>query len=243
MTVIELITAALQDLQELQAGETPDADAAAVGLSRLNDWIDDIKNDGLLVYTITRTTWSLGSAPFYTVGDQGTLNMQRPSSPQDIESLGYFDTSLSTPYQDIPVSLFTDAAYQNIPQKALTSTYPQGFHYNPTYGTDGWGTLTPWPIPTSTSLNGYLYTKTTVDEFTELSQEILLPAGYRRFFRTSLAIELASAFGLQVPPEVQRAAQQGGFKIKRNNVRQADMSTPFDGGLYDIVSDTTIIRR
>lgn len=242
-TVIQLITSALQDLQELQAGETPDADAAAVGLSRLNDWIDANKNEGLLVYTITRTTWALGSAPNYTVGSQGTINMQRPASPEDITNIGYYDTSLSTPYQDFQVALFTDAQYQAVPQKALTSTYPQAFHFNATYGADGWATLTPWPIPTSTSLRGFLYAKTTVDEFAALSDVILLPPGYRRFFRTSLAIELASAFGLPVPPQVAQAARDGNITIKRKNVRSMDMNTPFDGGMYDINSDTTIIRR
>jgi len=243
VTVIEIITAALQDLQELQAGETPDSDAAAVGLARLNDWIDANANEPLLVYTKTRTTWSLGSAPFYTVGPQGTLNMQRPDSPEDIVAIGYYDTSLTVPYQDIPIGLFSDDAYENIPQKSLTSTYPQGFHYNATFGTDGWGTLTPWPIPTSISLRGYIYAKTVVDEFASLTDEILLPKGYRRFFRTSLAIELASAFGLPVPPQVAEAARTGGITIKRKNVRSQDMSTPFDGGIYDIKSDTTIIRR
>lgn len=249
MTVIELITNALQDLEELEEGETPTADAAAVGLSRLNDWIDANANESLLVYTLTRVQWALGSAPNYTVGPQGTINMQRPAAPSDITSIGYFDTSLSTPYQDFQVQLVEDAYYQAIPQKALTSTYPQLFHYNATLiaadpdNTDGWGTLTPWPIPTSTSLIGFLYYKTVVDEFTSLTQTILLPKGYRRFFRTSLAIEMAATFGLPVPPQVASAAREGSMTIKRKNVRIDDMLLGYQDGRYDINSDTTIIRR
>jgi hypothetical protein len=243
VTVHELITAALQDLQELESGETANADDAATGLARLNDWIDSNANENLLVYTLTRTSWALGSAPFYTVGLQGTLNMQRPASPSDISSIGYYDTSLSTPYQDVQVSLYTDLEYQAIAQKALTSTYPQAFHYNATFGTDGWGTLTPWPIPTSTSLRGFLYTKTVVEEFADITDEILLPKGYRRFFRTNLAIELASAFGLPVPEQVAKAARETGITIKSKNVRTEEMASPFDAQQYDINSDVIRIRR
>jgi hypothetical protein len=243
ITVIDVITAALQDLEYLDASESPTADDARVGLSRLNDWIDDLKNDSLFVHTIRRTEWTLTSAASYTIGDGADIDVQRPISPTDINCIGYFDTSLSTPYQDFPVSLFTDNWYETIPQKALTSTYPQGFYYDATFGNSGFGAIIPWPVPTSVSLQGFIYTKIVADEFTSLYSTIMLPPGYRRFFRSNLSIELASAFGLPVPPQVARAAQQGGMKIKRKNVRAADMSLPYDGGRYDINSDMIIIRR
>lgn len=243
-TVIDLITAALQDLQELQAGETPDADAAAVGLSRLNDWLDANKNENLLVFTITRTTWALvASTASYTVGSGGTLNIARPVSPQDVLNVGYYDTTITPNDEILFDGLLSDAAFEVIPQKSLTSTYPQAAYYNPTYSASGLGTLTLWPVPTGTTLRGVIYTKTPVDEFTALSDEILLPPGYRRFLRTNLAIELASAFGLPVPPQVATAARDAGIRIKSKNVRTDEMSTPLDACQYDINSDATIIRR
>ena len=59
MTVTELITGALQDLRVVQTGEVVSADDAALVLSRLNDWINTLATERLIVYTLTRTTWTL----------------------------------------------------------------------------------------------------------------------------------------------------------------------------------------
>jgi hypothetical protein len=62
VTVQELITASLQDLRVIQTGQVASADDTALGLSRLNDWINALATEDLTVYTVLRTTWTLSSA-------------------------------------------------------------------------------------------------------------------------------------------------------------------------------------
>lgn len=240
MIVQELITRSLKDLQIVQAGETPSNEDSADALLYLNDFIDGNKLLSGLIYTQPRITWTLGSAASYTVGPQGTIDMARPTSPADISTVAYYDTNI-VPNVEITITLFTDDQYQAIALKTLTSVYPLGFYYDATFGASGWGTLTPWPVPTSSSLRGVIYARQPIDEFTSLTQTIYLSPGYRRFFRSNLAVEMAAAFGVPVPQDVRRIATDSKRDLNTSNQRMSDLgmdSTLAGAGLYDIWSDT-----
>lgn len=233
MIVSELINRSLQDLN-LTDGQQPAApDDVQLAFDRLNDFLDDLKNDNLIVYTITRTTWTLvASQASYTVGTGGDIPIARPVNPNDITNIGYVDNSL-TPAAEYPQGPpLTDDAYAAVPFKSLTSTIPAAWYYNPTYGTTGRGTLYPLPIPTQASLLGVLYTLTPVSEFTALTDTISLPPGFRRYFRNQLTIEIASAFEKEPPETVLRARDESLRKIKRTNERLVDVT--FDAALVPI---------
>ncbi len=244
MTVQELITASLQDLRVIQTGETASADDAAFALARLNDWINALATEDLIVYTITRTTWTLSSAASYTIGSGGTINVARPTGPMAIQNIGFQDTSVSPTMEYNLGPPLTEDAYAAIAQKALTSVYPQNWYYNPTFSS-GLGVLIPYPIPTSTTLQGVIYTQTPVSEFSSVSDEIALPPGYRRFLRLGLAQELASAFDAGLTPQLQMSAAEAKSDVKRANMRLSDLSSGVAGILfggagphYNIYSDT-----
>ena len=244
--VTELITGALQDLRVVQTGEVVSADDAALGLSRLNDWINTLATERLSVYTLTRTTWTLvaGTAS-YTIGTGATVNIARPTGPLAIENIGFQDTAPDTTIEYNLGPPLTEDAYDAIAQKTLTSTFPQVWYYNPTYDASGYGVLIPYPIPTSTTLEGVIYSLTPVSEFTAVTDTIALPPGYRRFLRTGLALELSSAFDAGITPALQQAASESKADIKRANMRLSDMSSGVAGTLfggagwpYNIFSDT-----
>lgn len=242
MTVTDLITRSLQDLNICAAGDTPDPNDVQTAFDRLNDFVDDLKNDGLIVYTLTRTTWTLTpNVASYTVGSSGTIAILRPPSAQAIPNIGFIDNSLATPYERTLGPLLTDDEYAAIGLKTLTSPFPTAFYYNPTFPT---GTLYPFPIPTASSLVGVLYAETPVDEFTAVTDTVSLPPGYRRFFRNQLTIELASAFETQPPPTVVQAAMEARERIKRTNTRPSDLRLPWwtpglhGRSVYDINSDS-----
>lgn len=221
-TIGDTITAALQDLGIYEAGNTPAAEDSALALARVNEWIDGLANENLTIYTITRTTWTITSAASYAVGSGSTVNVVRPISPQAIHNIGFQDTSVSPTLERLLGPCLTDDAYAAIPQKALTSPYPQFFYYNPTLPT---GTLIPYPIPTSTTLQGVLYTETALTQFAALSTTFTLPPGYARFFRTNLTLEIAGAFQATPSPALVQAAQESKAAIKRTNTRRLDMSS------------------
>src|SRR5262245_8857990 len=145
MTVTDFIARALQDLNltDGQAAAVPDD--VQLAFERLNDYIDDLKNDGLSVYTITRTTWTLvASQASYTVGSGGQVNIERPNAAKDIQNIGYVDTSLTPAAEYVQGPVLTEDAYQAVPFKSLTATIPAAWYYNPTFGATGRGTLYPF---------------------------------------------------------------------------------------------------
>jgi hypothetical protein len=223
-TIGDVITASLQDLGLISASETPTADDSQLALDRVNDWIDGLATQGLTVYQSSRTTWTIVSGTSsYTVGTTGAVTCTRPIAPTDILNIGYEDTSLSPTQEFLLPDPLTEDAYAALTPKTLTATYPQYFYYNPTFASS-LGTLIPWPIPTSSTLLGVIYTPTPVTEFSALTDTILLPPGYRRFYRTSLAIELAPSFAVQPSPTLQQLAHQAAVDVKRSNLRLNDLS-------------------
>jgi len=220
-TIGDTITAALQDLGIYDAGTTPAAEDSALALARVNEWIDSLANERLTIYTIARTTWTISTATSYAVGSGSTVNVVRPVSPQAIQNIGFIDTSVSPTLERQLGPCLTEDAYAAIPQKALTSPYPQFFYYNPTMPT---GTLIPYPIPTSTTLQGVMYTQTALAQFAALGDTFTLPPGYKRFFRTNLTMEIAGAFQASPSPALVQAAVESKADIKRTNTRRMDMA-------------------
>jgi hypothetical protein len=229
VTIGDLIEAALQDLGVLAAGQTMPAEDAALALARCNDWIDALATERLTIYTISRTTWAI------VAGTASYAVSNPPVTPTGI-TIKFLDTS-ADPDLEIALGQLTDAQYAAIPQKALASPYPQQAYYNPTWPN---GTITLWPVPTSSTLQGVIYAPTTLSEFTGLSDTVDLPRGYRRFLRTNLVVEIASAFNAPVTARQEQQAREAKAAIKRANIRLHDLSldTPFTGGgTYDITAD------
>jgi hypothetical protein len=240
MTTSELIAASLKRLGVLAAGETPSANDQADALLRLNDLIDALATEQLSMYTITRTTWTLTTAASYSVGTGGDINIPRPTNASVIETIGYVDSSQSPPLEILFGECLTEAAYAAIPQKSLTSTRPQQWYYNPTFGTAGFGTLIPWPVPTASGLLGVLYAPQPVAEVA-ITDTLHLPPGYRRMLRDLLAVELAPEFGRQVDPVLQQSAIESKANVKRANIRLVDLlidpALTTVGPRYSILSD------
>jgi hypothetical protein len=245
VTLNDLIGLTLNDLGVLGAGEVPAAEDATLALSIINDWIDGLKTEGLSVYTITRTTWTLvPSQASYTVGTGGQVAIDRPVAAKDIQNIGYVDNSLTPAAEYLQGPCLTEDMYAGITNKTLTATIPRFWYYNPTFGATGRGTLSPWPIPTGASLLGVIYAPTPVSEFAAVTDTLSLPPGYRRFLRKQLAIELAPAFKVQVTQVMKDAANESKANIKRANQRLVDVSMGELGSMFgssapwDVYSDS-----
>lgn len=215
VTVNALLTAALSRLLADADGANPDH--LALALLRLNDLIDAWKIEGLTVYTISRVLWTITGATSYTVGSAGTIVVDRPSNASDLR-FALLNNAFTVPVE-MPIDNFTEDQYQAIAIKSLTSTYPQGFYYNPT---SPFGTLTPWPVPTSSSLQGVMYANAPAGEV-GLYDTLSLPQGYRRFYRDNLAVELAPDFDLQPSQVLVQSAIDSKASVKRANVRMVEL--------------------
>jgi len=232
--VRDIVTAALRELGVKAAGEVVTADEADSGLEELNRLVDQWAGERLLIYRVTRTTWTISATQNYTVGAGGTVNVVRPVY---LDHVNLIDTS-TDPDQETPLTPLTDDGWAAITQKAATSTQPTNWYYNPTFPL---GTLSLWPIPSSATLQGALYAPQQTSEFASLDEVISLPPGYRRMLVKNLARDLAPSYGRPVHPELKEEAIESKATVKRNNYRPSDLS--FDAavlggnGGYDIMTD------
>jgi hypothetical protein len=215
--VRDIVTAALRELGVLAAGEVATADEANSGLEELNRLVDQWAGERLLIYRVTRTTWTISATQNYTVGAGGTVNVVRPVY---LDHVNLIDTS-TDPDQETPLTPLTDDGWAAITQKASTSTQPTNWYYNPTFPL---GTLSLWPVPSSATLQGALYAPQQTSEFASLEEVISLPPGYRRMLVKNLARDLAPSYDRPVHPELKEEAIESKATVKRNNYRPSDLS-------------------
>lgn len=221
MTWAELGTLALRRLGYLAAGETAASEDAAHVFQTLQVLIGSMATERLTIHEVTRTTWSItANDGVYTVGPTGDVAIVRPMF---VQTINFIDTS-QDPDLELPLGLLTDDAYAAIPQKSLTAVYPAYAYYNPTFGANGLATITLWQIPTSTTLQGCLYHPTAVVEPSSSAATILLPPGYLRYLRDTLAIEIAGDFDAIVSQDLRDSAATATADVKRSNIRLADLS-------------------
>jgi hypothetical protein len=248
MTWADLIQKALQRVNVLQAGEDLSATDAADGFSQLQMWVEYLATQRLTIPYILRTTFTISStkgtlASPYTVGTGGDINVTKPTS---IEFVRFQDTTISSTLE-YRLDPLTDDAWGLIPQKNLTSTLPTYYYYNPTYQNTvtNYGSLYLWPVPTQASLQGVLYAPSQVPTPVNLTDTIVLPAGYQWFIQENLSVIYAATFreNLPVDPSIVKSAADAMKWIKSLNVRMSDLTLdravlPRQPGRYNITSDT-----
>lgn len=218
----DIIAAALREIGILAAGETPSADDATDGLVSLNRLLDQFAAERLQIFTTTRTTWTIAASDgSYTIGSTGDVVVSRPVF---IDHVNFLDTS-TDPDSEYPLSRLTEDAYAGIVAKALTSTYPDSYYYNPTYPL---GALTLFPTPTSATLTGVLYAPAAVAQFAALTTSVSLPPGYERMLVKNLAVDMLPSYERQPDPLLVTQAREATAVVKRANRRLMDLS--FDPG-------------
>lgn len=234
-TAGDLINASLREIGVLAGGETPPADDSTDARTALNRLINQWSAEGLKLFTVTRTTWTItANDGQYTVGASADVNVSRPAI---INRVGFIDTSTS-PDTEYPLRKLTEDSWANVSLKAQTSTFPEVFYYNPTYPP---GTLDLWPVPTSTTLSGVLYAPAVLTEFSGLTTSVSLPNGYERMIVKNLALDLCPSYGKQPSPLLLQQARDATATVQRMNYRLSDLSLDpaalvgvDQGGRYDI---------
>ena len=238
-TVRDICRGALQALGRLSVCETPDADVGALALELLNGLLDQYAAERLAIYFSTRTTFTITpSDGSYTVGTGGDVAIVRPVF---LDEVRFVDTSPTIP-MEYPLKQLTDDEYRAIAMKTLTSPFPQAWYYNPTF-TSGLGTLLFYPVPTSTTITGVVYSPTAIARYAALTDAFSLPPGYERFLRTNLALELAAPLEKEPSQGLRDAARESRIVVFSANSRPAEMVLEAaalcgGGGRYDIFTDS-----
>lgn len=237
LTVLDITGDALREIGVLAAGETCGAADGAAGLAALNRLLDQWAVESLLVHKLSITNWNIVAlTQEYNIGTGSTINVIRPSR---IEQITFSDTAISAT-QEFPLAEFNQQAWMAVTDKALRSTYPNGFYYD-TKWTTGVSVVALWPVPTLATLVGHVYQRLQVAEFAAVTDTFSLPQGWRRMVVKNLALELAPSYGKTTNELLFRQAIDAKAAVKRSNKVDRNLTFAPDmapgGGSYDIRTD------
>jgi hypothetical protein len=149
---------------------------------------------------------------FELTNAQNIIPIPRPDFINDVRLI---DTAADPDYE-IPMDRLTDDGWARVAMKALTSTRPSSWYYNPTVPG---GTLSLWPVPTGASLKGAIYIPTQVARFASLDETIVLPPAYERAIVKNLALELCPSYNKMPHPLLEKQAANALAAVKRANKR------------------------
>lgn len=207
------------------AGDPLQSEDLMTGLEKLNDFFDAMKAYRLDVWEMRRDLWDLSAnTQDYTIGPTGTWTGQRP---MQILRAGFVNTYVNpTLPLETPVQILTDEQWASINLKTLTSTIVGQIWYQ-TKMPDA--IVHVFPIITTTGKLA-LYVPVPIDEVSEdaagLQTTIVCPPGYRKMFRTNLAIELAPDYGVTPSNELKLTAMNALKRAERANATPMTLSLP-----------------
>lgn len=222
MTALEFVTGALRLLQVLDVTETPDAATAEDGRRRLNLMMGSWGIQPGTIPFIRREVFDLvanqgGPSNPYTIGDGGDFDVDQ--RPNQITGVGLL-LGGSTPPVEIPRAIMTTDAFEANQVKTLTNPLFTDLYYRPTYPL---GTIILWPVPNTADNDIVLYWPQQLSEFADLSTDYDLPQGTAEAIEYNLAIRLAPANQVQVPPDVRQLAVSSLAAVKRQNLPLVDL--------------------
>lgn len=217
-TAIDLITRSGRIAGTLGKSETPDADEASFALTALNSMLASWSIERLDVPYIVRESLTLSaSQSTYTMGSGGDLNTTRPTRIDD----SCYVTINSVNY---PITLIDNDAYAGLPVPTVTSNYSWFLFVDYQYPLVR---LKFYPVPNTTGTVSIASWKQ-LQQFTTLTDTLVLPPGYERAIVFNLAVEYWGAemgTASVIPPHVLKIATDSKANIKRINAPSPIMTS------------------
>src|SRR5262245_7351203 len=237
VTALDLITDALRELEVLSAIDTPSAEDARLGFTRLNQMLGSWALQRLTIPGVVRDVHPLAaSKATYSIGPAVTdWNQPRPHW---IQRAGLVRTDAGN--VELPLEVLTADRWASVGTKTMSSTMPWAIYDDRAEPT---GTITVYPTPTLSTLQLVLYIPVALQRFPDLSTPIGLMDGAEAAISRNLSLALARPFGHQVTPDLVMEAAARLGDLKRANVDRLELTIDpaFCGrpvGGYDVYNDT-----
>jgi hypothetical protein len=217
-TVRDLITAALLDLGAIASGESPTAAEAQDAFRALNNLLESWRLESLMAYAVSTVTKVLTGATSYTLGPGGDINTTRPVRLEKAELRLQTDPTL-----DYPLRILTDAEYEAIALKGMTSTLASALYMDRAYPL---ANVYLWPVQAA-GATLLLYPWTPLTAFASLDSTVSLPPGYARALQKNLSLELAPQYrDCVIPAALAAQALAAKALLKTINARPRFLQLP-----------------
>ena len=233
--------AALELIGVLGGSETMNAEQGADALRRLNMMVGSWTLQPLTIPTIAREVFDMTSGKGsptnpYTVGLTGNLVTARPAVGS-LVGAAYILTA-SDPDVEVPITIYTDAAYQAIQIKDLSNTLISGIYYRPD---SPLGKLFTWPVANTAENDLVLYLRKPFTRFASLTTAYDFPEGAEEAMEYNLAVRLMAPYSVPPIADVVQMAKTSLGVFKRSNYKLFDLpqdpaTTHDHGAFYNINS-------
>lgn len=235
MTPRDIVTLALKKAGVLATGQTANSEMANGALMELNAMIGQWAVKRWIVYHLINITLPCTGATSYTIGPGGDFNIAvRPSK---IDSAFVSQNNGLANQIDTPLTIIEAREdFNRIAMKSLVS-FPYLLFYDNAFPL---GVVHPWPAPNG-SLYGLTVTvKMPLSAFSDLSQDINLPAEYQEALFYNLAARLRVTYQLDLDPAIIGLAKAALATVRTANVQVPLLQMPSGmrgGSRYNVYSD------
>lgn len=227
LTALEVVAAAMQELNVLAQGEVPTSGDADFCLKKLNRMIDEWAGQERYVYNKSFTSYVLTpNLQPHTIGPTGAT-FTVAQRPVKIENANLV-LNTSVPSTNVPLNIRDDDWWAKVRVPGVTSTVPTDLYYSPDWPN---GSLFLWPVPTF-AYGLQLETWGILSQLATLQTVMNLPPGYANAVICSLAERIASGFGAQPSGTLVMEAKNARNAIQGNNLSSPRAMT-LDAGMPD----------
>lgn len=204
VTVGNLIRRALRLIRVIGEGETPSAQEYSDSVEALNAMLDSWRNDRLTIYAIKAHDFTLTGAASYSIGPAQTFDTV---TPVKVDGARY--TTGGTEYS---VVVIDQPQWAAITDKDLAGSLPSVVYFE---RGSPYGRVYLNPVPSSGTLT--LDLRQPFDNYSNVADEVRLPAGYEQAIAFNLAVMLAPEFGKEATATVFKIADDSLRALKRIN--------------------------
>ena len=199
----------------------------AEALHIVNAALDGIKTERWFFYQILRTQFNVvNGQKDYTVGDASFGANWVIERPEKILRTGIIVPGDPDGTQsEIPIyTVLSYEEYASIVTKLSPSTVPLVHYYQASLPV---GTSTLWPVPSQDQVSQVvLYTPQTVQEFTDINADFLVPKGYREFLEYEGAVKVHDRYPMNpLDPHVRQYAIECKQRVKAQQMTPSFMKS------------------
>lgn len=220
-TALSIITDAYYQMKIYAPGVQLTAADSALGLSVLNEMLDEWSNENLACYANLEQSIPLQAGKqSYTIGTSGGADIvgTRPLDILKGQGAAYLVDINQNRY---PINVIEQDQWNTIGRLTNTSQLPDTLFYNPQFPL---GVLNVFPVP-SIAYTIYFDSRLQLVDMTNLNSSFSLPPGYRSAIKNNLCIRLWPYFKQGDPSQIMVAlALKTLGTIKRTNIKMSPAS-------------------
>lgn len=216
---IDLITAALQEINVTGAGQVASAEDSEWGLQKLQRIVDLFNAKRALISGVSFARFTLiANHPIHTIGPKGDFDLpQRPVSIASWALILAGGTEIDLTHSAVR----DDDWWAGVGPKGLTSNLPTDLYYS---ADSPLGSCYFWPVPTvARDVRLELWANLSMP--LTMQTILAMPPGYWDALVTTLAVRLCPSFSKAVPPDLREDQRQAIQAIESNNLKSPRTST------------------